>query len=621
MVGIFVITMNLEFDHLEFANFRSFLGRHSFSFNDVGLHFMRGRNEVEPRLTANDVGKSTTFDCMSWVLYGRTAKGLKNADIRPWSAGKKSTSGMVTVRTDGKPHQIERGADPNHIRLDGTDCAQTHIDELLQMNYEIFSHTVLLGQGKPLFFDLQPMAKMELFSEVLNLERWDVRAKSASDKTKDLQSEHIQISATLNSTQLIQDDLIKTFDSIKTKSTTWSDDQIKKLKSLRLDLDATKTELERITKIKNKADLAYESASVEAKALATKSRESANKMGTIFADHQSAKSKYDSLRSDRKQLQDEIKSLDNDGKCTRCGQTLKGTGLDKHIGIIKKKMEEMDFAISQQEKIVNERARRKTKLLDLVDEQSKHRDEFQKKADAAESQLRISATDCANCEARCQTLAEQIKSEEDAENPYHDQLQQLRRRKTELAERTKELAGELDVLEKKIDNTKYWVRGFKDIRLFVIEEVLHELELATNAMLPDVGLDEWEVVYNIEKETKSGTTQRGLNATILSPHNDEPVRWEVWGGGVGQRLRIVSALALSEVLLNYAGVNPDLEVLDEPTQHLSMAGVRDLCGFLAQRADTLGKKIHFIDHRSIESTHFSSVTTVVKDKKGSFIDV
>ena len=152
--------MKLEFQNLELVNFRSFVGRHAFSFNEPGLHFMRGRNEAEPRLTANDVGKSTLFDCLSWVLWGRTAKGLQNLDIRPWATGKKSTTGTVWVAVDGKSHQIERGADPNYVRVDGRDCTNEHINELLQLNYEIGSHTILLGQGKPLFFDLKPMGKM-----------------------------------------------------------------------------------------------------------------------------------------------------------------------------------------------------------------------------------------------------------------------------------------------------------------------------------------------------------------------------------------------------------------------------------------------------------------------------
>ena len=175
-------------------------------------------------------------------------------------------------------------------------------------------------------------------------------------------------------------------------------------------------------------------------------------------------------------------------------------------------------------------------------------------------------------------------------------------------------------LTRLMERTRFWVKGFKDVRLYVIEEVLAELELTTNAALEEVGLVGWKVEYSIEKETKSGTIQRGLNVIIHSPATKTPVRWECWSGGEGQRLRIVGALALSQVLLNYAGIETNLEVLDEPTQHLSAEGVRDCCDFLAARAKQLGRQCWYVDHQSVESTRFASVVTVVKDKRGARIE-
>jgi DNA repair exonuclease SbcCD ATPase subunit len=610
--------MKLEFNKLDLSNFRSFVGRHVFHFNDPGLHFMRGRNEAAPRLTANDVGKSTTFDALSWVLYGRTARGLQNTDVKPWD-GKKSPSGVVHVAVDGKPHTIERGTDPNYTRVDGTDCTQDRINELLQLNYEIFSQTILLGQGKPLFFDLTPMKKMELFSEVLNLERWDNRAKSASEKVRGKEKTHAELTAELNSTTQTLDATIATFDTVKEKSNSWSSDQQKKLKSLRTELAGTADNLKNVTKIKDDAELAYESASVELRAV--NNDKLAEEFRRISMDYTEAVADETQIVNDRKRTENELRTLGDVDKCPTCGQSLRGTGLDKHKRKLRDALDGLDGQIKAQGKVVDKRLVQLEKTKKRVDTAATTRKELQSKADAAESTVRIANVDHANYDAKCRSLSKQIADEENAENPYHDQVQQLRRRKGELTEREKELNTQLGKLETEINNTKYWVRGFKDIRLFVIEEVLHELELATNAMLPDVGLEGWDVRYDIEKETKSGTTQRGLNVTILSPRNDKPVKWEVWGGSVGERLRIVSALALSEVLLNYAGVNPDLEILDEPVHFSAMQGVRDLCEFLAGRADTLQKKVFFIDHRSIESTHFSTVTTIVKDRKGSYIDI
>jgi len=130
----------------------------------------------------------------------------------------------------------------------------------------------------------------------------------------------------------------------------------------------------------------------------------------------------------------------------------------------------------------------------------------------------------------------------------------LRKQLKQYEKQEEEIGREMDKISRRVERTKLWVKYFKDIQLYIIEDVLHELELVSNAMLPEIGLEDWSIAYAIERETKSGTTQRGLNVTINSPANKGAVKWNAWSGGEGQRLRIVGALALSEVLLNHADV-------------------------------------------------------------------
>ena len=82
----------------------------------------------------------------------------------------------------------------------------------------------------------------------------------------------------------------------------------------------------------------------------------------------------------------------------------------------------------------------------------------------------------------------------------------------------------------------------------------------------------------------------------------------------------MGALALSEVLLQYAGVQSSIEVLDEPAHFMAPEGVRDLTDYLAWRAQGLGKSTFYIDHLAVESARFASVTTIVRDKKGAHIE-
>jgi ABC-type uncharacterized transport system ATPase subunit len=78
-------------------------------------------------------------------------------------------------------------------------------------------------------------------------------------------------------------------------------------------------------------------------------------------------------------------------------------------------------------------------------------------------------------------------------------------------------------------------------------------------------------------------------------------------------------LALSEVLLGHANIEIDLEVLDEPTKHLSDEGVRDLGEMLAARAEQIERRILYIDHSAYEGSQFASTITVRKTNEGSQI--
>jgi DNA repair exonuclease SbcCD ATPase subunit len=610
--------MNINFDLLEIQNFQSFVGLHSLDFSErgIGLHFMRGKNEEEPRLGANNVGKTSTFNALSWCLYGRTPSGLKNQDVRPW---KKSGDTLVSVhlKTGKEKHVIERSINPNRLNLDGKEVPQENIDALLQINFEMFLHTVLLGQGKPLFFDLEPRKKMELFSEVLNLDRWDSRSRKASEKTTEHSNRHLELTGECRSINLALDGVERNYDSIKEKSESWSSDQQKRLEEDEKSLKKARKEHAATIEIKEKADLTYDGAMVEVKALRIEITNISDRMLKLSKDADIVSIKI--LENDRAKLKEILQSLGEGDKCPTCSQPIKGTDLDKHKSNIKKQIRELNEQIAPIRDKLERTQEKFDELKALLVKQQERLKTLEKKAEEAEHQLRISAPDVARLEALIHSLTKSISGEHHTINPFECQLQLLRRQKSKLNARLKELDKEMTLLEQRIERTKFWIKGFKDIQLFIIEEVVQELELATNAMLPEVGLDGWEVKFDIERETKSGTTQRGLNVHVMSPSNMQPVSWASWGGGAQQRLRVASALALGQVLLNHAGTTPNMEILDEPTRSLSTSGVRDLCDFLATRAETLGKQIWLIDHMARESSQFESVVTIVKDSKGSHI--
>jgi DNA repair exonuclease SbcCD ATPase subunit len=206
----------------------------------------------------------------------------------------------------------------------------------------------------------------------------------------------------------------------------------------------------------------------------------------------------------------------------------------------------------------------------------------------------------------------------DETNPHQKQLRKLREQRTELKAKRASLQADADKLSQRVERTKPWIKGFKDVRLLTLEEVLTELEISANGLLEDLGLAGWSMHFHVERETKSGSVQTGMGVMITSPEHTEPVKWESWSGGEGQRLRLAGALALSEVLLNHAGIEINLEILDEPSR--SLASSRDLIDALAERAERLQRRILYVDHLAIESSQFASTIMIVKTKEGSRID-
>jgi DNA repair exonuclease SbcCD ATPase subunit len=608
--------MKLTFDYMEISNFKCF---HHLSFDmdemGAGLHFIRGDNRVEPRLGSNGSGKSSLWGALTWCLYGRTPEGLKGPDIRPWS-NKETSQVRLLFHNDDREYEVTRAAGPNVLLLDGLPTGQEQIDELIGLNADTFMNTVVLGQGQPLFFDLTPKAKMELFSTVLQLDKWDDRSKEASAKVNRLQVLEGQLDGEFKAIEVRQEGNDKELASLKERSAEWEEERQKKLDSFDADVAATKERLEKLAKQRDMADLSYDGAMAELKQIERDSERIWKGLNEAMVDAEKHDLKMAAWQEELDECRFELEQLPDN--CSKCGQPLGGADRKKYKADLIKRLDKAADKIKG-DKIgprlnakVEEWRTQERRLTDATNG-------FRLIAKEADAVLTFTRPLCNELEITIKS-AEQNKARwlEEA-NPYHDQVQARRREKSKLKGQLRDLDERLNNLSAQIERTKFWTKGFRDVRLYVIDEVMQELELTTNALLADVGLPDWEVKYDVEKQTKAGTTQRGLTVTILSPHNEKPVKWESWSGGEGQRLRIVGALALADVLLSRAGVSIDLEVLDEPTRHLSSEGVRDLCDFLMVRAQHNDKAIWYVDHQSVESARFHTVTTVVKEKKGARI--
>jgi len=612
--------VKIEFRQLAIEHFGSFAEKQLLRLTplSVGVHFVRGANEVE-KLGPNGAGKSKMVNALAWCLYGKTTDNLKASDVKPWS-GKGKPRVSLIANFDGKKRKVTRTA-PNFLELDGKEVSQDEIDNLMHMNYGVFKQAMLFGQSEPLFFDLPNKDKLALLSEVLELDKWEVRSQKASERTRELETRETTLRTELSS---LETSITRVKDLIA--STIAARD---------------KWETELATKLKNadkdKRTLTEQLAAVEKK-LKTATRigvHAATKLGEVQADLKIAEeylNKHNQqlsvlnernrqLTSQRAVVAKDLEELDKARRCPTCNQPITRVNVRTHRQHLLDRLKQLDKQIKESTPAdIPETQKLTVKYKNDVIMNRAHAVTYQTEMDGRAREVTALNVTRSEYRARLDVIDKLMQEREAEANPHTAQLKKLKTQLTEMKAESLVAGKAADKASRQAARSKYWIKGFKDVRLFVIEDVLQELELTTNALLEDMGLLGWQVNYAVERETKSGSIQTGMTISILSPRNKKPVKWESWSGGEGQRLRLAGALALSEVLLGYANIEVNLEILDEPTKHLSDEGVVDLCEMLTARSEQLGRKILYIDHMAQESSQFASTIVVRKTKAGSLIE-
>lgn len=605
---------------LRLTNFRSFTKQQAFTFSQrAGLNYLTGRNDLEPELEANGTGKSSLWEALCWVLFGKTSRLLKAGDIGTWSDPKNTKVELDFTQQDAE-FTLIRTWNPNSLKIKPLrdsaeslkDITQDELEAMLGITFQPFLNSVFMSQFSTMFLDLGPTDKANLVAAVMDLDRWSDFSDRASKKAKDLE----------RSIQLAQQDL--------------SRDQGKKQALEDQNFDADIADWER----RRKEDIARAESEYkdllerqtplkeQVKALVPPATGSAQKALTEaqskLAD---ARKRWQAEHTEETKLKTQLEATEklwqffNDATtCPTCGQPVTDKHRDRERTKLDEEAAEFEKAIAaakdRKKKISDEEA-------DIEAEIARHREA--EREDALKAQKFRSDRDALNAQVtnidrQLDRLEQSIESLEKQSNPFEERKAENARQLEEIIERLMVTKEDLEILEAGYSRNQYWVKGFKDLRLFLISEALTQLEIEVNSAMLQLGLVDWKIEFAVDAETKSGTVRRGFTVLITSPYNKTPVAWESWSGGESQRLRIAAQMGLSNLILNNLGLDVGVEIWDEPSSYMSGGGIQDLLESLQQRAVRLGKQIWIVDHHSLEFGGFDRMVTIVKDTKGSRIE-
>lgn len=551
------------------TNFRSFRSTQKFDFPDgPGLYFMWGDNQAEPRLEGNGAGKSSLWKALTWLFFEKTSEGLKAGDACNWGAAKGTSVKLEFCRDDGIPEFVERTWKPNTWVLrdlfgNVTDLVKdpsNPVLALLRLEFSSFLYSILMAQGQPMFLDLKSEGKASVFAEVMGLDRWleysaraSDAAKTASETTRQLTSQRDRL---LGQLQQAED-----FD-VNAKMRQWETGREQRLAGL---------EREYVGLLDRRDTLLITSAAKQAEA--EKVREALK--GAVAA-----------LRAAKVALEEAKERGSGEGThaCPTCG-----AGIDHGM-----------------RRLIDNVAAAERKVRTAQDDISH-----------ADASARGAERDIASIDKTLDNLEDREDAIKAEKNPYESM-------QDDHETRVQQTRGTLDTVTKRLDAASArfsiaseWVRWFKEIRLGLMSEALDQLEMEVNSCVTELGLVDWELRFDVDKETAKGTLQRGFTASVISPHNPKPVPWEAWSGGESQRLRLAANMGLSNLTRARTGTPLNMEVWDEPTQFLSPQGVTDLLDTLAARAQTERRQIWIVDHRTLGYAGFTQSFGVVKTEAGS----
>lgn len=557
------------------------------SFNQVAvLHFehgpglvlVTGENKVDKRLGANGIGKTTLFDALCWVFFGKTGRGQYGPRVVT-SGSRDPAIVQVWFELDGNQCLIERRQSPNRLelRVNGVSkiVVQSDIDLLLGFSYERFLRGAYHTQGATGFIMLRPQQMLDELSEYLELSNYDDARDAATRLWRSSEQVRLTSEATITSSTKILKDVDGQVDDLSLQS---HEEARAKLRDARINASAVRRVLKRQRKLLGKGDARQ----------ATATQAAVNKAKFAV---RIARDKY----RDIERSIEAWRALLHENKCPTCGQDWdRSEEARAKLRELKHPLANADQAcdVAEADLVVAERAHSEAEVF-----RARIADLKQQQDEVAEELIRLRNE--SNRIAR-------------RKNSAFEALIKIDKLVDKIGADLAESRKAYDEATKQSALSGYWRGGFKLLKLTVVKNALAMIELVANSTLSQLGMPDWTLRFDVdaalEGAGKLAVTLTHTNGTVREPTD--------LSFGELQRVRLATDLAIGDVCLASSRATLNIEMWDEPTTWLSDIGIDEFLRMLERRAKSLGRTILVADHR-VSSYPWLDTIVVSKSKKGS----
>lgn len=410
---------------------------------DSGLHMVIG-DIMGGEGRSNGAGKTTLFEGISWVIYGRTSKGVRGASVmkRDRKRGK-LCKGVVVLTSPKGELRIERVQKASGSTLEAwfgdhheegrVPEVQAWIAETLGVGYEFFQQMVYFSQEQAEFFSEMGDADRKKILGTLLGTRWyeaaEQEAKDCRDATRELLN---TARSDLKHGKAVLNTIVEERDAAEVSVGQWKSRHEKALEAAEAEVERSEAWLQ-----KAESDVDGDRANI----LENKERE----LVDAAAGHKKAVAGLETR--EKLKLREATKRFED-----RSGD------IEKSLGQLRKKRETfgpsaaMEGAVEQAEAGLKEHRSHEKKIISSISSARSAKDQLDKQATTLRK--KIEAVEKLETGVQCQTCGADIT--EDSRNRCVDEMRrELNPIRVQSAEKAKALSvdeGRLDVIRKEIEN-------------------------------------------------------------------------------------------------------------------------------------------------------------------------
>lgn len=634
----------MKLTHIEITNFMSIRSA-ELALDGAGLVLVQGENADDSAFDSNGAGKSTIFEAITYALFEVTVRGVKGDAIINEDAKKGMritltlTDGDTTYTIDRfRKHKEFKNA--THIHRNGENIspktakdANVFIEQLIGMDYDTFTNSILFGQGAVKLFSeatdrekkaiLERMLGMDVFSRAQEATKRRLRdaegARDALVRAIETARQHID-SATQNITyfEALEADLRNTI----TEKLARFDARIKELEAERgaYDTDVYEAELDQLNT-----------------AIATAQEERRQYDDRVQARRQTEQNLYqarsDASTADRRKgdklnaLERAKRKYDDLAKgigteCPTCGgpitQATVQPALDAQMAEMRPLVDELkaleaesseyreavatlEGTLSAYADLDAEVAEADAKLRTLESERNRF-----------ENRIQMNAEKRRNIDQRIQEARQQrAQAEAEYEAGHTARIEQLTEERTTHQATLTEREADLTHTEDLIARLEFWVAGFGNsgIKSYLLDSVTPYLNTRANHYLSKLSGNTTEIEFSTQTRLKTGEVRDKFEVRISNRVGG--TSYTSNSTGEKKRIDLAISLALQDLVMSRADGQLNILLYDEVFDGLDAIGCENAIQLL-QDIQTGVPSVFVITHNDVLKAYFETSLTATK---------